>query len=651
MGTISNGAARACGPMARALAACLCVLGLALAAPAAPAQGRPAVLWSEAGHSGTITGVDLSPDGTLLATASADRTLKLWGYPAGTLLRTIVLPYDIDAQVTDFGMVRFTPAGDVVAAAVNQYDADQQSDFGTVHLFRVSDGADLHAFKRQPQGIASIDVSPDGAWVTAATKAGGVLVWRIADGTLVARLTQDPATDVHFSPAGDRLCASFADLHLVSWKTSDWSLQWNVQAHDMSITRIAYSVDGTQVATASVDGTARLFDAADGTLLHTLPVGSVLLAAAFSPDGQDLATGGADGTIRLWDLAQGTLVRQFAPAGTAIASLRFTGAGTRLLSGGEFPSRLEEWNPADGARTRVLSRLASSVGRVVTSRDASLVAVAATFDQRVDVFRAANGRRLYSWNTGTEASDVAFSPARGLVALPGAGNTVVIRRLSDGAKVHTLVGHAENVVGLAFSHDGKLLASGSYFPGSIRLWRTSDWRQVRVIQGSSALGAFGPFVSFSFSPDDTLLGTVAEAAPLVVRVSDGGVVARPESLSRAAAFSPDGRLYVASGMAGFDEVRIFRTSDWTMAATLATGANDIAFSADGTRLLAAQLDALRMWRTSDWTVAKSYDQELGYAGSGLGVQAVALSPDDAFLAYGRDDATLVVARNPHPVAP
>jgi WD40 repeat protein len=641
MGTISNGA--------RALA-CLFVLALALGAAAASAQGRPAVLWSEAGHAGTVAAVDLSPDGTVLATASADRTLKLWRYPAATLLRTLVLPYDIDAQVTDFSMVRFTPDGRMVAAAVNQYDAHQQRDFGTVHLFRVSDGADIRAFPPQFEGVASVDVSPDGAWVAAAGKNRGVPVWRVADGTLVKLLTQHPATDVRFAPTGDRLCASFGDLNLVSWKTSDWSRQWSVRAHDMAITRIAYSADGTRVATASMDGTARLFDAADGTLLHTLAVGSVLFAATFSPDGRALATGGADGTIRLWDVAQGTLIRQFSTGG-AIASLRFTEDGARLVSGGELPSRMEEWNPADGTRARALSRLTSGVGKVAMSPDAALVAIAVTADQRVDVYRAANGRRVYAWDTGTDTQDVAFSPTGGLVALPGADNTVVIRRLSDGAKLQTLVGHAENVVGLAFSHDGKLLASGSFFPGSIRIWRTSDWRLVNVIAGGAQLGAFGPFVSFSFSPDDALLGTVAEAAPLVIRVADGTVVARPGSIARAATFSPDGRLYAVSGSPDFNEVRIFRTRDWTLSATLPTGANDVAFAPDGTRLFAAQSDALRSWSTSDWTVVETYGQELGYIGTGLGVQAIALSPDGALLGYGRDDATLVVARNPRPSSP
>jgi len=629
-------------------AAGLLVLALGLAGAGAAAQGRPDILWTEAGHAGTITEVEHSPDGTLLATSSDDKTVKLWRWPEGDLVRTLVLPYDIDDQVTAITRVRFTADGTQVVAAVDHYDSHADTDSGAVHVFRVSDGALVRELARQGQGIAGIDLSPDGNWLATAGKGLGVTIWRFADGKLVKSLSQHPgaATDVSFSPAGDRLCAGFEDLHVASWKTNHWALQWDVPAHDGVITRTLFSNDGERIATTSLDGTALLLDAADGSLQHALTVGTGLDAARFSPDGQGLATAGFDGRIRLWDVEQGTLVRRFARSGGSIASLAFVDDGAALVSGGSYPStRMESWNPADGTLTRTLTHLAQVVKRVAFSADSELLAVAVPFDERVDILRAGNGRRLYSWNTHARAEDVAFSPTKAMVAIPGADNTVVIRRLSDGQVVRTLTGHQEYVTGLAFSHDGSLLASGSFFSGTIRLWRTSDWSLVREIQSGFELGAFGPFESLDFSPDDKLLGTVAEAAPLVVRVSDGTVVAHPAGLSRNARFSPDGSLYATSGGAGLSQVEVYRVSDWTLAVTLPPEAMDVAFTPNGKRLLAAQLDGLRFWRTADWTPVRTYDQELGYTGFG-GVQAVAVSPDGTRMAYGRDDATVVLARNP-----
>ncbi|MFO1341240.1 MAG: WD40 repeat domain-containing protein [Burkholderiaceae bacterium] len=612
--------------------------------PLAAASGRPDVAWSEAGHGDAVTETLLSPDGTLLATSSNDKTVKLWRYPEGSLLRTLVVPYEPAAFVTGIQRLRFSADGTELLAAVNRQDTLRNTPYGDVVVFRVRGGAPLRTLARQAQGIAAIDVSADGASLASAGPSG-TMVWRLKDGKLLKTLAQHPgqATDVAFSAAGGRLCAGFADGHLASWNTNDWSLAWDVKAHDDEVTRTVLSPDGTRVATTSFDFTARLFDAASGAPQHTMATGTAVFAAVFSPDGGQLATGSWDG-IRLWSVAQGTLVRQFARSAGGIESLRYTADGGVLVSGGSFPSRLDTWNPTDGSRMRALTRLGSSLSKVAISGDSQWVAVGASFDAKVDIFHADNGQRAYSWKTQSEADGVAFSPTEPIVAVPGPDNTVVVRRLSDGEKLRTLVGHQENVVGLAFSHDGQLLATGSFFPGSIRLWRTSDWTLVREIKGGNGIGAFGPFASLSFSPDDALLGSVAEGAPLVVRVSNGSVVAHPEGLSRTATFSPDGQLFVISGGVNLDEVRIFRTSDWSLLHALPGGANDVAFTPDGKRLLAAQFDALRYWRTSDWTPAQSYDKELGYTGAGEGVQAVALSPDGQLMAYGRYDATLVMTR-------
>jgi WD40 repeat protein len=649
--TTLNGVAPARCLYARARVALL-LLALSLVATVAAAQGRPAILWSAAGHSDGVTAVELSSDGNLMATSSEDKTVKLWRYPHGTLLRTLVAPNDVvHGSVTDISMVRFTPDAAYVAAAVNHYNSITRHTVGQVVLFRVSDGALVRVLGRQRGGIASVDMSPNGLWLATAGWHRGVKIWQISDGTLVKSLKEqtDAASDVRFSPNGDRLCAGYNGRSLALWRTGDWSLVWTRVAHDDRITRTEFSPSGDLVASASLDGTAKLFNAADGAPLHTFGVGTALFALAFSVDSTSLATGGQDGTIRLWDVASGSLVRQFADSGGEVVSLRYTHDGQVLISGGDIPSWIKEWNPADGTPIRTLTQFASTLNKVVYSPDSQLVATAALYDRRVDVFHAKSGRRLYAWNTDAEASDVAISPNNQLVAMPGLNNTVVIRRLSDGETVHTLVGHEEKIVGLAFSHDGALLASGSFFPGSIRLWRTSDWALDREIKGSLELGAFGPFVSLSYSADDTLLGTVAEGSPVVLRLSDGAVVAKPVGLSRSATFSPDAQLFVISGglVGGHqDKVRIFRVSDWTQLLALPSAANDVAFSADGKSLLAAQHDGLRIWRTSDWTPVRTYDQELGYNGSREGVQSVAMAPNAEQFAYARDDATLVVARNP-----
>ncbi|MEW6250133.1 MAG: hypothetical protein AB1716_05770 [Planctomycetota bacterium] len=408
--------------------------------------------------------------------------------------------------------------------------------------------------------------------------------------------------------------------------------------------RTAFSPDGSLVATVSYDGTARTFRAVDGQPERTFTVGSGLYAVAFAPGGAALATGGFDRMIRLWNVTSGALLFTFPSSGGYIQSLRYTADGGRLLSGTGYPAPwIRAWDPATGSLVRTLTANSAGLRDVEFTADAALVATAAHFERMVRVHAAGTGQLVYAWDTGTGAYALGFSPDNQFIAMPGANNTVAIRRLSDGALIRTLTGHAEEVTGLAFSHDGALLAAGSTFPGAIRLWRTSDWSFVREIPHNPL---FGPLASLTFSPDDALLGGAAEAAPFAVRVADGALVAMPAGTTNSVAFSPDGQLFVVSGGVYQNQVRIYSVGSWTLVRTLPTGANDVAFSADGQHLFVAHLDALRIWRTSDWSVVRTYDQELGYTGSTESVQTLAVAPDAARFAYGREDATLVVAANP-----
>ena len=81
---------------------------------------------------------------------------------------------------------------------------------------------------------------------------------------------------------------------------------------------------------------------------------------------------------------------------------------------------------------------------------------------------------------------IALSPNGQLLALPGANHTVKIYLTADGTLLQTLVGHTDDITGLAFSHDGTLLASGAFFNGThdaIKLWNVSNWTVVRELSG------------------------------------------------------------------------------------------------------------------------------------------------------------------------
>src|SRR5215831_9797830 len=89
-------------------------------------QGRPNIVWASAGHSQSINSVKYSPNGQLFVSGSSDRTIKLW-HADGTFIRTLVIPYDSNAQMADVGSVTFSPDGTLIAAGVEQYNGSTQS--------------------------------------------------------------------------------------------------------------------------------------------------------------------------------------------------------------------------------------------------------------------------------------------------------------------------------------------------------------------------------------------------------------------------------------------------------------------------------------------------------------------------------------------
>jgi dipeptidyl aminopeptidase/acylaminoacyl peptidase len=95
-------------------------------------QGRPDIVWMRGGHSGSVNSVAFSPDGSLIASASTDATIRLWRVSDGVLLRTLT------GHTSDVNSVAFSPDGNLIASA---------SSDNTVRLWRVSDGVLLRTLR------------------------------------------------------------------------------------------------------------------------------------------------------------------------------------------------------------------------------------------------------------------------------------------------------------------------------------------------------------------------------------------------------------------------------------------------------------------------------------------------------------------------
>ena len=622
-------------------------------------QGRPDIIWAKAGHSQSVNSVAYSPDGQLLVSGSSDRTIKLWRRD-GTFIRTLAIPYDINHQLFDVLSVAISPDSTLIAAGVQQTIGGGQFT-SAVHIWRISDGQLVQTFTGYAvggvtnTGVSSVAFSPDGQYLASGSRDQSVKVWRMSNGNLVSSRSDhvQRVNSVAFSRNGQWLASGSDDDTAKLYRTSDWGLVVTFTGHTNDVLSVAFSPDSKRLATGSWDDTVRLWNITNASLPLSLIHGSNVFCVAFSPDGKLLASGANDHSIKLWDLKRSVLVDTLLGHSASVLTLAFTPDSQMLASGSwspEFAIKVWGQSPAGPTASNGLNPLnqllftvtnhSSSINELIFAPDDKLISGA---DTTARFWQGLNGRFLRMINAATSVTTMALSPDGQLIALPGANHTVKIYHTADGTLVQTLVGHTQDITGLAFSHDGSLLASGAFFDGTndvIKLWNVSNWTLVRNLSGPFL---FGPFMAINFSADDALISASCESVPAVWHVSDGAFI-RSFPVSGLTRFSPDGTLLAIAS----NPIHIYRTSDWVQVASLSDQNQALAFTPDGHYLAVGGQSQLQFWRVADWTLQLFYDQELGYPGRG--VSSLAFSADGTRFAYGRLDAVVAVATNPFPPA-
>src|SRR6266478_3449785 len=615
-------------------------------------QGRPDIIWASGGHSASVNSVAYSPDGQLLVSGSGDLTIKLWQRD-GTFIKSLAIPYNINAQLTDVRSVAVSSDGKLLAAGVQLFNGNSHFYFGAVQIWRISDGVPVQTLTGYGSGditatgVNSVAFSPDGQYLASGSSDRLVKIWRVANGTLVTSRSDhtQKVNAVAFSPDGQRLASASDDMTAKLYRTSDWGVERTLAGHANVVLSLAFSPNSARLATGSWDQTVRIWNVIDGSLLFSLSHGSNVHPVAFAPDGRSLASGARDGSIKLWDPERGVLVDTFLGHTALVLTLAFAPDGGMLASGSWYPEyAIKLWAPPSQRASPIsgliatLTNHSSSINELIFTANGRLISGA---DTTARFWDGLNGRFLSGINAAASVTTMALSPDGQLLALPGTNQTVKIYRTADGTLVQTLVGHTQDITGLAFSHDGTLLASGAFFDGNndvIKLWNVSNWTLLRELSG---LNLFGPFQGINFSANDTLLSATCEGVPAVWHVSDGAFV-RSFPVVGLTRFSPDGTLLTITS----NPIHVYRTLDWMQVATLSDQNQALAFTPDDHYLALGGQSQIQFWRVSDWTLQLFYDQELGYPGRG--VSSLTFSADGSRFAYGRIDAVVAVATNPFP---
>lgn len=266
------------------------------------------LLFSLTGHTDAVTFATYSADGTRIVTASNDGTAKVWDASSGRELLTLT-------GHTDFVFgVAFSPDGTRLATC--GFD-------NTVKLWDAVTGDLISTLTGHQDWVFSVVFSPDGQRLATSSIDTTTRVWNVNIGQQLLRLSghKDLVDQVVYNPDGSKLATASFDGTAKVWDAVTGQELYSLTDHTAFVYDISFSWDGKFLATASADKTAKVWDTATGRELLTLNAPGSLSGVAFSPDGSQLALAGRDGTTRLYllriealiALAKSRLTRTWTP--------------------------------------------------------------------------------------------------------------------------------------------------------------------------------------------------------------------------------------------------------------------------------------------------------------------------------------------------
>lgn len=269
--------------------------------------------------------------------------------------------------------------------------------------------------------------------------------------------------------------------------------------HTDEINSVAWSPDGTRVATGSDDSTASIWDPDTGREVVRLEnQRSFVLGVAWSNDNARLATTSLDGSARLWNPTTGQALTTLRGHGGSVWGVAWSPDGRRLATA-SADNTARIWNPSTGQELITLDGHAEAVFAVAWSPDGTLLATASA-DHTARIWEPTTGKEITALrgHTGWLRS-VAWSPDGSLLATASYDNTARIWDALTGEELATLLGHTDSVLCVAWSPGGTLLATAGA-DATARVWDPADGHERAAFRGHD-----GWVRSVAWSPDGTRL--------------------------------------------------------------------------------------------------------------------------------------------------
>jgi WD40 repeat protein len=696
-------------------------------------------------HSSEVTFVAFGPDGKTLITAGRDNTIRLWDLTTGKEVRRFAQPKPAEPKPPAKGNKPKKEQADVEEVMIQMMGgggnrggsprvaltADGKilavGRGNVVQLYNVETGDPLRRIEGKGNGFNGLLFSPDGKTLAARGPNGSFYLWATESGKELHEIKPPPrpqnngvfilvgggsdanAPGMGFTPDGKTLAVAATDYNKEeqSHSIKFWDVESGKEVRRIktanNVGAVAVAPNGEAVA-YSIGNVLFLSEVKTGKELHQIKTpGGRITALAFTPDGKTLAVRRSNQRVDLWDVQTGKERRHLSDAQTVQRSggggfafvvsgfsvpetrgLAVSADGKRVVSAAGSTVRL--WETATGKEVTLSDGHWKSPNTLALSKDGKTV-ISWGSDRVVRRWEATSGKLLGAFPAPAGTTRAAFSKDGRTIALANADNTIRLHDAATGKELHKMKAHANGTSALAFSSDGKMLASRGSADNTIRLYDVAEGRELRQIAmrsarepaqgtvlifgGGGGAQANGP--GLAFSPDGKLLaapgpdGRNSVKTLVLIDVAAGKELRKielPQPIT-SLAFSPDGRTLatenpnrtitlweVASGkkrgQLGQSPAEQPRPNNGTMDVVIdldgmgggftdPAGPIGLAFSPDGRALAARGGDlSVRIW---DVTAGKEIGQLKGHGGR---VDTVAFAADGKTLASGATDTTILL---------